>query len=331
MTVLPLVVSLLITGVASAKDVQSIGRLGGRTIVVFLLLLIGTAALVMPLAPSLFSLLPSGAKPPIPSAQQRRRVSWAAAGTQTLGSWLTSLIPTNPIAAAANSQLVPLVLFTLLFALATVRSAPRRAHRSSGSPSGWRRDACDRALGGARSADRHFRARIAARDARRQFARRRIGFYIAAYSIACIVCSAAALSGRPRCLGACRCGHSRAPALPSQLIAFSSSSSIASLPALVESAERGLNMNKSVSGFVLPLSVSTFKIAAPVRGRSVRCSSDGSTACRCTRRSLAHSRVRRGVSVVRGPGVPRGAFILLSPLFVAIHLPPEGIGILIAV
>jgi len=32
-----------------------------------------------------------------------------------------------------------------------------------------------------------------------------------------------------------------------------------------------------------------------------------------------------------GPGVPRGAFILLSPLFVAIHLPPEGIGILIAV
>ena len=31
------------------------------------------------------------------------------------------------------------------------------------------------------------------------------------------------------------------------------------------------------------------------------------------------------------PGVPRGAFIMIAPLFVAIGLPIEGIGILIAV
>jgi Na+/H+-dicarboxylate symporter len=31
------------------------------------------------------------------------------------------------------------------------------------------------------------------------------------------------------------------------------------------------------------------------------------------------------------PGIPRGAFIMLTPLFRAIGLPPEGIGILIAV
>ncbi|HTL93951.1 MAG TPA: cation:dicarboxylase symporter family transporter, partial [Gemmatimonadaceae bacterium] len=31
------------------------------------------------------------------------------------------------------------------------------------------------------------------------------------------------------------------------------------------------------------------------------------------------------------PGVPRGAFIMLTPLFLAIGLPAEGIGILIAV
>src|ERR1700712_2401449 len=68
MTVIPLVVSLLITGVASATDVGAIGRLGGRTLLVFGLLLAATAALVVPLAPSLFALLPlpsaAGAKPP---------------------------------------------------------------------------------------------------------------------------------------------------------------------------------------------------------------------------------------------------------------------------
>src|SRR6185437_11432239 len=82
-------------------------------------------------------------------------------------------------------------------------------------------------------------------------------------------------------------------ALPAQLIAFSSSSSIASLPALIESGERGLDLPPRVTGFVLPFAVSTFKIAAP--------------------------------------GVPRGAFIMLTPLFLAIGLPAEGIGILIAV
>ena len=32
-----------------------------------------------------------------------------------------------------------------------------------------------------------------------------------------------------------------------------------------------------------------------------------------------------------GPGVPRGAFLMLTPLFLAIGLPAEGIGILIAI
>jgi Na+/H+-dicarboxylate symporter len=32
-----------------------------------------------------------------------------------------------------------------------------------------------------------------------------------------------------------------------------------------------------------------------------------------------------------GPGVPRGAFLMLAPMFLSIGLPLEGIGILIAV
>ena len=61
MTVIPLVVSLLVVGVASASDVKSIGRIGGRTLLVFLFLLVGTAIVVMPLAPMLFRMLPQQA------------------------------------------------------------------------------------------------------------------------------------------------------------------------------------------------------------------------------------------------------------------------------
>src|SRR5579862_4498035 len=50
MTVFPLVVSLLITGIASANDLRSVGRLGGRTFLVFIVMLAAGAALVIPLA-----------------------------------------------------------------------------------------------------------------------------------------------------------------------------------------------------------------------------------------------------------------------------------------
>src|SRR5438034_2452162 len=69
MTVIPLVVSLLITGVASATDVKAIGRLGGRTLATFVMLLAGTAVVVMPFVPSVFALLPhdSVTRPPLPA------------------------------------------------------------------------------------------------------------------------------------------------------------------------------------------------------------------------------------------------------------------------
>src|SRR5262245_46822538 len=57
MTVIPLVVSLLITGVASVSDITAIGRMGGRTLAVFLALLAGGAIVALPLGIAVFSWL----------------------------------------------------------------------------------------------------------------------------------------------------------------------------------------------------------------------------------------------------------------------------------
>jgi Na+/H+-dicarboxylate symporter len=127
MTVIPLVVSLLITGVASATDVGAIGRIGGRTLVVFVLLLAAIAAIVMPLAPALFALLPLpstvGAKPALPAGAVEAANQVATSGQNpSFSAWLTSLIPSNPIAAAANGAMVPLILFTLILAIAIAKS-----------------------------------------------------------------------------------------------------------------------------------------------------------------------------------------------------------------
>jgi Na+/H+-dicarboxylate symporter len=157
-----------------------------------------------------------------------------------------------------------------------------------------------------------------------------IGFYVVAYSLVSIAVTlllypVVAIAGRIPLRRFARA------ALPPQLIAFSSSSSIASLPALVETAENNLQLPKRVTGFVLPLAVTTFKIAAPVSwtigalfvgwfyGVPLHA---GSVA------TIAFAAVFLAFAV---PGIPRGAFIMLTPLFLAIGLPANGIGILIAV
>jgi len=336
MTVIPLVCSLLITGVASATDVGAIGRIGGRTLGVFALLLISTAAIVVPLAPSLFAVLPlpstAGARATLPAGAAEAASSLAAGGQgASFSAWLTSLIPSNPIAAAANGAMVPLIVFTLILAMAIARS-----------PESTRIPLVDvaRALGDVMlrivrwvvlaapigvfalvlPLASHLGGAMAGA----------IGVYIAAYSLASV---AVILLLYPvvAILGGIPVARFARAALPAQLIAFSSSSSIASLPALIESGERGLALPSRITGFVLPLAVSTFKLAAPVSWTIGALFVGWFYGIPLHARELATVAFAAVFLAFAAPGVPRGAFIMLTPLFLAIGLPAEGIGILIAV
>jgi proton glutamate symport protein len=57
MTVIPLVVSLVITGVASASTVGAVGRIGARTLTVFFAMLTGATILALPIGIAVFSWL----------------------------------------------------------------------------------------------------------------------------------------------------------------------------------------------------------------------------------------------------------------------------------
>ena len=334
MTVIPLVVALLITGVASAADVKAIGRLGRRTLLVFVLLPAGMAAIVIPVASALFAMLPLGAvaRPPLPAGAAAAASQLAAsAQTPTFGAWLVSLIPSNPVAAAANGAMVPLILFALLLALAIARCPAAARETLVGF---------FQALGVAMlilvrwvilvaplgifalilPLAAHSGAAVAGA----------IGSYIVAYSVASMAATlllypVMAIVGRIPMRTFARA------AIPSQLIAFSSSSSIASLPALVEGAERGLGLKSEISGFVLPLAVAAFKLAGPVSWTVGALFIGWFYGIPLHATQLATVAFAAVFLAFAAPGVPRGAFIMLTPLFLAIGLPAEGIGILIAV
>ena len=331
MTVIPLVVSLLITGVASAADIKSVGRIGGRTIAVFVAMLAGAAAIVVPLLPIFFSLLPSGATPTLPPGAAEAAQLVATDQKPTLSGWLASLIPTNPIAAAANGAMMPLVIFSLLFALAVVRAKPA----SRVALVGFFEAVADAMLVLVRwiilLAPIGVFALVLPLAARAGTALAgAIGFYIAAYSLGCI---AMILLCYPiaRFIGGVPVRKFAKAVLPAQLIAFSSSSSIATLPAMIESAEKGLDIPERVTGFVLPLAASTFKFAAPTSWTAAALFVGWFYNVPLHLPQLATIAFAAVFLSFGVPGVPRGAFIMLAPLFLAIGLPIEGIGLLIAV
>jgi proton glutamate symport protein len=334
MTVIPLVVSFLITGVASASDISTIGRIGGRAIAVFIAMLTGATVLALPLGIGTFAWLSRvmTVRPALPPGAADAAASLAAgAPAAGFASWLTSLIPTNPVAAAASGAMLPLVLFTLLLALAIARSPADaretlvRFFRSLSeamlvlvrwivwlAPIGV--FALMLPLGA------HGGAGLVGA----------IGVYILAYSLASVLFVLLLYPVIAMVAHVPMRDFARA-ALPGQLIAFSSSSSIASLPALVRGAEEALGLRADVTGFVLPLAVSMFKFAAPVSWTFGTLFVAwfyqvdlGPTAYA----TIALATIFLGFA---SPGVPRGAFLMLAPLFLSIGLPLEGIGILIAV
>lgn len=332
MTVIPLVVSLLVTGVASSADVRSVGRLGGRSILVFFAMLAGLAVVAIPLAAAVFALIPDRgpSAPPLPPGAAEAAALLSGDKPQSFSGWLVSLIPTNPIAAAAGGAMLPLILFTLLFALALTQCPPGTRATLLGlaqsvsevmlklvhwvilaAPVGVFALMLPLAA--------HAGAAIAGA----------IGFYMLAYSVLSLV---AVLLVYPVVASVGRVPMRRfgRAALPAQVIAFTSSSSTASLPALVECAESGLGLSKRVSGFVLPLAVAVFKLAAPVTWTVGALFVGWFYGIPIGVRELGIVAFASIFLTSVSPGVPRGGFIMLAPLFAAIGLPIEGIGILIA-
>ena len=120
MTVVPLVFSLLVTGIGSATSSAAAGGVATRAMVWFVMLLIGACLLSACLTTFILAWSPI----PVGGEGLRGPANGAPVIAET-GAWLAGLIPPNPIKAAAEMSMAPLVVFALFFGFAASRIDPR--------------------------------------------------------------------------------------------------------------------------------------------------------------------------------------------------------------
>ncbi len=330
MTVIPLIVPLLIVGVVESGDTRRIGGLALRAFGLFFAMLTVLALGTALIGPWIFQHLTLD---PESTAALRAsaRVSIDPATQFRFSDWLISLIPVNPIKAAADGALLPVVLFTLAFAFALSRTA--EATRTSMVT--FFRGISDAIMILVRwilalAPIGVFSLAVALGSRMGTAALNAIGFYIAV-CIALMVVSLALLYLLVGLGTQVPLRTFARAALPAQAVSFSSRSSLAGLPALIRGARDHLHLSEEVTGFVLPLGVSAFKVTGAIYwliGALLVARLYGIELSTAQVATIAAASVILNPST---PGIPSGGLLIQAPLYTAMGLPLEGLGVLIAI
>lgn len=270
MTVIPLIVALLVTGVAKGVEAARAGQIAGRAAMWFIIVCTASAvvgAVMMPLLTSAFP-LGAGSAAAFRAGLASVDPAAAAAPIPAVADFFREIIPENVVAAAANGDVLPLVVFALLFALAISRIAEQRRRAVIGLFDGiadallviigwvlWLAPLGVFALGFGLSASAGGAAFAA------------LAHYIV---LVCAVGLIVALAAYPIAVGAGRValGSFGRAMLAPQSVAISTRSSLACLPAMLAAA-RVTGVREEVADVALPMAVALFRATGPAMNVAV--------------------------------------------------------------
>lgn len=269
MTIVPLVFSMLVTGIASLADAARTGRLAGKAIGLFAILITGTTLYAVLAAYGLLAIWPIDPEGGARLMAGAPPATEVATGAGQFGEFLRTIAPANPIRAAAEDAILGLVVFAVFFGFAATRLPDRLRlpmvvfFEAVGetmivivrwvlvaAPIGVFAMAMGVGLTagiGAAGTLLHYMAVVSLAV---------IGSILVCYPLAVLF------------------GKISLPAFargvaPAQVVAFSTQSSLASLPVMVERAVDALGVQRSTAGLVLPLAVAVFRLTSPIANLAV--------------------------------------------------------------
>jgi len=268
MAALPLVIALTLAAIVGARREGSIGALGARTVLLFAVMLVSAGLIAFAVTAPAVALYPvdadtaasfrPGSSDPVPGPGR--------GGPASLGAWLVSLVPTNIFQAAASGEVLPILLFTVLFGFG-VRRLETEPRELLGR--------VFRALADAMMAIVGFVLRVLPLGV---FALCAAFAFRAGVSVTGVVAVWVVLVSSVLFLvtlllypftavaGGVALRRFARAAASAQAVAISTRSSLASLPAMVTGGQQHLGFSASTTGFVLPLAVASFKLNMTISG-----------------------------------------------------------------
>ena len=331
MTLIPLVVAMLVSVIASVPDARATGRLGLRAFLIFVAFLCIAGVVSVVLGPPLLALLPIDASTTaaLQSAEAAAAVA-NAANMPTFAQTIIDIVPSNPIRAAADGAMLPLVVFAVLLGAAATRIPPAGRAVFVGFFRGLA-DAMLVLVGwviaiapvGVFALAIGLAARIGLA------AVGVIVSYIVILTAIIIIVTvllyvAAVVVGRVPLAAFARA------AAPGQAVAFSARSSLAALPATVEGTRTHLKLPAVVTSFVLPLAVSTLRVSSPIMWAITL---PFLSRLYGTQLGYAELIVLIGAGILLSfsiPGLPSASLFLMAPFLAGLGIPAEALGIVIA-
>jgi len=333
MTILPLVFSLVITGVASTAGKVSAGGVTRLSLGLFLLLLMAAAAMAATIVPLLLAIWPT---PPDAAAALRH----ALGATQHIQdppgvvAMLRGIIPTNIVSAAASGAMLPLVVFALVFGFALTRAEGECGQGLTRFFS-WIKDTMLVIVGWVLKIAPVgvFALALVVGVATGFTALGAFAHYIVLVVTMCLLAIAAAYIVAVL-IGRVPLSRFARAAAPAQAIALSTQSSLAALPAMIKGSEVQLGISPQVTGVTLPLAVSLFRIAGPAATVTIAIYAAYVLNIPLGPAQLAAGAVVAVLMVIAaGGGIPSQVtfFATMTPILATMGVPIEILALLIAV
>ncbi|MFW2828916.1 dicarboxylate/amino acid:cation symporter [Sphingomonas sp. ID0503] len=332
MTVVPLVVALLVTGILRTAGQSRGGGLALKAVLFFVALLWLSTLISAFLTPALLAAWPLGTASRAALDSAMGQAPAVTTSAPPLGDFIRSIVPTNPLSAAVNDAMLPLIVFTTLFALAAVRleegaratlenlfSAIEQAMLTIVGWVLWIAPLGVFALAFVLGA----RAGTAAIGA--------LAHYIAIVSAAGL--AAWALAYPVALLGArVRLGAFIRAVAPAQIVALSTQSSLATLPTMLKCCER-LGVPVAVAGVPLPIAVAIFRVTSPAMNLAVAIYVAHLTGTPLSAATIAAGAVVAGTTTLGTISLPGQVSFLTSttPIALAMGVPLAPLGLLLAV
>lgn len=330
MPILPLIVALTISGIASIENAGQASRLTARALVVFTGMLVLFTCVATPLAPIVLSGL-SMDQDSIEALRGSLSTAAVPAAKLTFVDWALSLVPTNPIKAAADGALLPIVVFSLAYGLALTKAAQAVREAQVKLLQGVAdvlilliRAVLVVAPIGVFALSFALGAKVgtSAVGAVALYTAAVVGTLVVAIATTYLI--AAVLGG----VSPIKFGSAL---LPAQAIALSSRSSLAALPALIDGVRAKLDVSPAVTSVVLPLGASVFKLNSAVTWSFGAVLVAHLYGIHLDATAWVIYAIGTVLLSFTTPGIPSGGFFVQAPLYATVGLPAEGLGILIAI